>query len=156
MSGDHGALPRSQCRVEHRVQVARQVVEAVAVASRDLAAAVAAVVERDHPVVCGQIGDLVEPDAQRTRDAVAQYDRVAVFGAENFGVDPGAVLGPYHDRAADGQVSNPVPGSANATALHLLCHDRSDRCGSVAAPAKLTRFLSAKTAYLSKYPATKI
>ena len=52
--------PGAQRRVQDGLQVAGQVVEAVVVpVARDLAAAVAAVVERDHPVVFGEVGDLV-------------------------------------------------------------------------------------------------
>ena len=101
MPGDHGPLPRAQRCVEDGVQVARQVVKAVVVpVARDLAAAVAAVVERDHPVVGGQVGNLVGPHPQRAGDAVAEHDRVAVFGAEDLGVQAGAVGGAHHDRAA--------------------------------------------------------
>src|SRR5581483_12519146 len=78
---DHGALPRTQSGVQDRVQVVGEVLEAVAVPGH-LAFAVAAVVECDDPVVGGEVGDLVCPDAQGAGDAVAQDDRVAVLGAE--------------------------------------------------------------------------
>ena len=69
------------------MQVARQVVKAVVVpVARDLAAAVAAVVERDHPVVGGQVGNLVGPHTQRAGNAVAEHDRIAIVGAEDLSV----------------------------------------------------------------------
>ena len=73
------------------VEVGGKEFEAVAAAPRDAASAVAAMVEGDHPVVGGQVGDLVGPHPDRARDAVRQHDRIAVGGPEHLGVQGGAV-----------------------------------------------------------------
>ena len=99
MPGDHGTFTRRQCRFEHGVEIGGQVIQAVAAAPRrDPAAAVAAVVEGDHPVVLGEVGDLVGPHPEGAGDAVREHDGITVFGAEHLGVQPDAVPGAHvHD-----------------------------------------------------------
>ena len=93
MSGDDGTLAGPQRRLEDGVEVGGQMVQAVvAAAGRDTAAAVAAVVEGDDPVVRRQVGDLVGPHPDGAGDAVRQHDRIAVLGTEDLGVQAGAVL----------------------------------------------------------------
>ena len=86
--------PGLQRRLEDGVEVGGQVVEAVVrAARRACAAAVPAVVVGDHPVVRGQVGDLVGPHPDGAGDAVGQHDRIAVLGTEDLGVQAGAVPG---------------------------------------------------------------
>ena len=144
MPGDHRPLAGAKRRIQDGLQVAGQVVEAVVVpVARDLAAAVAAVVERDHAVVFGEVGDLVLPYAQGAGDAMAEHDRVAVVGPEDFGVQPSAVRGTHHDRAAFGQVHIPVRGPGAPCALSLQSHECSDHRGFVAAE-QILPFCSAR------------
>jgi len=103
VTGDDRALPRPQRGFQHRVQVGGQMIEAVAVAGREPAAAVTAVIERDDAIVPGQVVDLLMPHAQRAGDAVCQHDRVAVVRAEHLGVQPGAVRGTHRNSPARGQ-----------------------------------------------------
>ncbi len=96
MAGDDRALARSERRLEHRVQIGGEVVQAVAVTPHGhRAAAVAAVVERDDAKVLRKVGDLVGPHADGAGDAVSQHDWVAVLGTEDLGVQADAVLGAH-------------------------------------------------------------
>ena len=94
MARDDRRLAGLQRRLQDGVEVGGKEVEAVVRAPRrQAAAAVTAVVVRDHPVVAGQVGDLVGPDPDGAGDAVGQHDRIAVFGPEDLGVQAGAVAG---------------------------------------------------------------
>jgi hypothetical protein len=85
VSGQQRALVRGQCGVQHRIQVGRKVFEAVSPTTRDTASSMATMVERDHPVVGGQVSDLVRPRPRGADEAVRQHNRIAVR-PENLGV----------------------------------------------------------------------
>jgi hypothetical protein len=123
VAGDQRALFGPHRGGQHRVEVGGEVVEAVvAVTARDPAATVAAVVEGDHPVVAGQLGDLMGPHPQRTGDAVGQDDRRGVVGPEHLGVDAHAVDRPHRDRAAVRQRLGGGQAAAPSGRAVSLCH----------------------------------
>ena len=94
MPGDDRAFTRRQRRLEDRVEIACEVVEAVGAAPRgDRATAVAAMIERDDAVVVGEVRNLVGPHPEGAGDAVREHDRIAVFRPEDLGVEADAVLG---------------------------------------------------------------
>ena len=51
----------------------------------------AAMVERDHPVVSSQVGDLVAPYTDRASETMCQNNRITVRRAEHLRVQPSAV-----------------------------------------------------------------
>ena len=94
MARDDRAFAGLQRRLQHGVEVGGKEVQAVVrPPRRQAAAAVTAVVVRDHPIVGGQVGDLVRPHGNRAGDAVGQHDRIAVFWTEDLDVQAGTVAG---------------------------------------------------------------
>lgn len=83
---DHRTLARGQRSVQHRIEVGRKVIEAVGATPWDTASTVAAMVEGDHPVVAGQVGDLVCPGPDGADETVRQHNRIAVRRPEHLGV----------------------------------------------------------------------
>lgn len=67
-------------------EVGRKVIEAVGATPWDTASTVAAMVEGDHPVVAGQVGDLVCPGPDGADETVRQHNRIAVRRPEHLGV----------------------------------------------------------------------
>lgn len=61
-------------------------IEAVGATPWDTASTVAAMVEGDHPVVAGQVGDLVCPGPDGADETVRQHNRIAVRRPEHLGV----------------------------------------------------------------------
>src|SRR3978361_2390111 len=104
MPHDDGTLARCQRAVEDRVAIGGEVPQTVASASRNAAAPVPAMVERDHPVArAREVGDLVGPRPDRAGDAVREDYRISVPGPEDLGVQTGAVRRTHLDSAAAGQ-----------------------------------------------------
>src|SRR5437773_8686457 len=94
MPSDHRTFTRRERRLEYRVEIGCEVVEAVGVAPRgDGTAAVAAMVVCDDAIVDGEVRNLVGPHPEGARDAVREHDGIAIFRPEDLGVEPDAILG---------------------------------------------------------------
>src|SRR5690606_33092144 len=89
--GQHGAFARCEGRRQHGFQVVGEGVGAARGGGR--AAAVAALVVGDDPVVGGQFADLRRPEGGRAGPAVGQDDRGRPVGPVDLDVQPGAVGG---------------------------------------------------------------
>ncbi len=135
MSGDHRAFAPGQGRLEYGVEIGREMVQAVVAGPRrHTAATVAAMVERDDPVVLGKVGDLVDPNPERAGDAVCQHDRVAAASPEDLGVQLSAVLRADGDGAAAwqrrrGGECRPMQVGPLATSHWCSVHSRQRCCG---------------------------
>lgn len=128
------ALARSQSGVENGLEVVGDAVEGVAAATGYVATAVPAMVERDHAVVAGKIGDLMHPDPYRAGDAVGQHDRIAVVRAEHLRVQADTVAGAHGYRPAGWHVvQGRVRRRGFARRRLASRHERSHRCGRDAA-----------------------
>ena len=92
--------PGAQRCFEHGIDIRREVAKAVPAAPGSPAAPMTAVVERDHPVIGGQVGDLIGPHSNGAGDAMREHDRVPVLGPEYLGVQAGAVRGAHLHGAA--------------------------------------------------------
>src|SRR6202034_1830285 len=97
---DDGTLTRPQRGVEHRVDIGGEMAEAVPAAARDPATSMTAMVERDHPEIARQLGDLAGPDPDRAGDAVREHDRIAALRPEYLGVQVSPVGGAHLGCAA--------------------------------------------------------